>query len=91
VTEIALDASLSSTCAETDIIVESMRYSLLAGVFIITPERANHPGIFLSGRLIVGLALLTACGWPTYVLKTRSKGKHMGFDSYVSCVYCNRL
>lgn len=30
-TEAALDASLKSTCKETDIIVESMRYSLLAG------------------------------------------------------------
>lgn len=30
-TEAALDASLSSTCKETDIIVESMRYSLMAG------------------------------------------------------------
>lgn len=30
-TEAALDASLTSTCPETDTIVESMRYSLLAG------------------------------------------------------------
>jgi len=30
-TEAALDASLTSTCKETDIIVESMRYSLMAG------------------------------------------------------------
>merc|ERR1719183_3003218 len=30
-TESALDASLSSTCPETDLIVESMRYSLMAG------------------------------------------------------------
>jgi len=30
-TEAALDASLKSSCKETDIIVESMRYSLLAG------------------------------------------------------------
>lgn len=30
-TEAALDASLQSTCPETDTIVESMRYSLLAG------------------------------------------------------------
>lgn len=31
ITEAALDASLTSTCAETDIIIESMRYSLMAG------------------------------------------------------------
>jgi geranylgeranyl pyrophosphate synthase len=30
-TEAALDASLASTCPETDTIIESMRYSLLAG------------------------------------------------------------
>ena len=30
-TEEALDASLRSTCSQTDLIVESMRYSLLAG------------------------------------------------------------
>ena len=30
-TESVLDASLSSTCPETDLIVESMRYSLMAG------------------------------------------------------------
>lgn len=30
-TEAALDASLSSTCKETDLIIESMRYSLMAG------------------------------------------------------------
>jgi len=30
-TEAALDASLVSTCKETDIIIESMRYSLMAG------------------------------------------------------------
>lgn len=30
-TEAALDASLTSTCKETDIIIESMRYSLMAG------------------------------------------------------------
>jgi geranylgeranyl diphosphate synthase, type II len=30
-TESALDASLSSTCKETDLIIESMRYSLMAG------------------------------------------------------------
>ena len=30
-TEAALDASLSSSCTETDLIVESMRYSLMAG------------------------------------------------------------
>jgi len=31
ITEEILDASLSSTCQQTDIIIESMRYSLLAG------------------------------------------------------------
>jgi len=31
VTEAALDASLSSTCTQTDLIIESMRYSLMAG------------------------------------------------------------
>jgi geranylgeranyl diphosphate synthase type II len=31
ITEAALDASLVSTCPETETIVESMRYSLLAG------------------------------------------------------------
>ena len=31
ITEAALDASLTSTCPETDIIIESMRYSLMAG------------------------------------------------------------
>ena len=30
-TEAALDASLTSTCPETDLIIESMRYSLMAG------------------------------------------------------------
>ena len=30
-TEAALDASLSSSCTETDLIIESMRYSLMAG------------------------------------------------------------
>ena len=30
-TEAALDASLKSTCKETDLIIESMRYSLMAG------------------------------------------------------------
>jgi len=30
-TEAALDASLASTCSETDTIIESMRYSLMAG------------------------------------------------------------
>ena len=30
-TEAALDASLVSTCSETDTIIESMRYSLMAG------------------------------------------------------------
>merc|ERR1719409_2229145 len=30
-TEAALEASLTSSCPETDLIVESMRYSLMAG------------------------------------------------------------
>ena len=59
-TEAALDASLVSTCPETDVIVESMRYSLMAGGKRVRPMLCFAATEMFGGSLEV--AAPTAVG-----------------------------
>jgi len=52
-TEEALDASLRSTCSQTDLIVESMRYSLLAGGKRVRPMLCLAATEMLGGDISV--------------------------------------
>ena len=54
-TESVLDASLSSTCPETDLIVESMRYSLMAGGKRVRPMLCYAASRFSLKRVYSGL------------------------------------
>ena len=51
--EAALDASLVSSCKETDVIVESMRYSLMAGGKRVRPMLAFAACEMFGGSLEV--------------------------------------
>jgi len=53
VTEAALDASLESTCPETEIIIESMRYSLMAGGKRVRPMLCYAATEMFGGSLEV--------------------------------------
>jgi geranylgeranyl diphosphate synthase type II len=52
-TEAALDASLASTCKETEVIIESMRYSLLAGGKRVRPMLCYAATEMFGGSLEV--------------------------------------